>query len=49
MTLSPEHELLKKTIARLLEIYAFSQRIDLHGFSYSPSFSAASAKVSLPI
>jgi Uma2 family endonuclease len=32
MTLSPEHELLKKTIARLLEIYAFSKRIDLHGF-----------------
>jgi len=32
MTLSPEHELLKKTIARLLEIYAFAKRIDLHGF-----------------
>ncbi|WP_245939884.1 Uma2 family endonuclease [Stenomitos frigidus] len=32
MTHSPEHELTKKTIARLLEIYAFAKTISLHGY-----------------
>ncbi|MBW4581326.1 MAG: Uma2 family endonuclease [Tildeniella nuda ZEHNDER 1965/U140] len=32
MTNSPEHELAKKTIARLLEIYAFAKTISLHGY-----------------
>lgn len=32
MTNSPEHELTKKAIARLLEIYAFAKTISLHGY-----------------
>jgi Uma2 family endonuclease len=44
MTISPEHEMLKKIIARLLEIYALEQDIDLFSCGSATFRQQASAK-----
>lgn len=44
ITLSPQHELIKTTIARLLEIYAFATEINLHGFGSTTYRQEAAAR-----